>query len=150
LAIILGIAGVIPFFVCALAAVRGDAANDPFSMLALLGYGAVVLSFLGGVHWGFVIEGTKEPAERLRLALGVVPGLLGWGALLLSIAGEGVIGLFVLIVGFIGAAIVESRGHRIGLVPRAYLVLRWSLTVVVVALLTTVLVLRMIGASVGI
>jgi hypothetical protein len=36
------------------------------------------------------------------------------------------------------------------LVPRAYLVLRWSLTVVVVALLTTVLVLRMIGASVGI
>jgi hypothetical protein len=33
-------------------------------------------------------------------------------------------------------------------VPRAYLVLRWGLTVVVVAILTTVLVLRMVGADV--
>jgi hypothetical protein len=150
LAILLGIAGIIPFILCALAAIRGDAANDPFSLLALLAYGAVVLSFLGGVHWGFVIEGAKQPAERLRLALGVVPGLLGWGAVLLSIAGEGVLGLCLLIAGFVGAIIIESRAHGSGLVPRAYLVLRWSLTVVVVAMLVTVLVLRLSGASVDI
>ncbi len=150
LAIVLSIAGVAPFVMCALTAIRGDTANDPFSMVALLAYGAVVLSFIGAVHWGFVIEGAKEPAERLRLALGAVPGLLGWGAVLLGLAGEGIIGLVVIIAALIGTAIVETRAHRIGLVPRGYLILRWALTVTVVALLTTVLVLRLSGANVAV
>jgi hypothetical protein len=150
LAILLSVAGVAPFVICAVTAIRGDAANDPFSMVALLAYGAVVLSFIGAIHWGFVIEGTKEPAERLRLALGAVPGLLGWGAVLLGLAGESIIGLVVIIGALVGTAIVETRAHRIGLVPRAYLILRWCLTVTVVALLTTVLVLRLSGANVAV
>jgi hypothetical protein len=148
LAVILGIAGLVPLIVCALAAAHIDPSGNTASMVALITYGAVVLSFLGGVHWGFVIEGEKEPSERARLGLGVVPALLGWSAALLAVSRHGVLGLLLLIAGFLATVIVEGHARKWDLVPRAYLVLRWGLTVVVVAILTTVLVLRMVGADV--
>ena len=57
LAIVLGVAGLIPFIVCGLGAVSVDAVSSARMMTALIGYGAVILSFLGGVHWGFALGG---------------------------------------------------------------------------------------------
>ncbi len=145
LAVILTVASLIPFFVCALTAVRADPAGGQVSAIALITYGAVVLSFLGGVHWGFVLEGREEPGERNRLVLGVLPGLIGWGGTLLGITTHPVLGLTVLIAGYIGTAVVEGRAHQIELVPRGYMMMRWGYTVAVVAVLTTVLVLRLVG-----
>ena len=54
-----------------------------FSLLALMAYGATVLAFLGGVHWGFALdEGSNQTSQalRARLVLGVVPSLIGWAA----------------------------------------------------------------------
>jgi hypothetical protein len=148
LAIVLGIAGLIPFIVCGLGAVSVDAGTSARMMVALVGYGAVILSFLGGVHWGFALggmaPGSPAPvtvagnrfvtAERARLVLGVVPSLIGWVALLLLIAG------------FIATVVVEHQASQRQLVPLAgYIWLRWGLTVVVVAMLVTVLTLRTLG-----
>jgi Protein of unknown function (DUF3429) len=145
LAVILSIAALIPFVVCALGAVRSDPAGGQINALALIDYGAVVLAFLGGVHWGFVLEGPERPAERRRLALGVMPGLVGWGAAVLGVLAHPVFGLAALIAGYIATVVVEGRAHRMDLVPRGYMLMRWGFTVVVVAVLTTVLVLRLIG-----
>jgi predicted tellurium resistance membrane protein TerC len=57
-------------------------------------------------------------------------------------------GLALLIVGFIGTPIVEQHGCNRGLVPPAYMWLRWVITVVVVAILVTVLVLRTMRAKI--
>ncbi|EGG02044.1 uncharacterized protein MELLADRAFT_66561 [Melampsora larici-populina 98AG31] len=53
-------------------------------------YGAVILSFLGAIHWGieFAAEGTKstpqlEPKGVPRYLLGTLPVLLAWPTLLL-------------------------------------------------------------------
>jgi hypothetical protein len=57
LAILLGAAGLLPFFAAAWLAV---ASNEPLasqSATALLFYGAVILAFLGGAHWGFALGG---------------------------------------------------------------------------------------------
>ena len=51
---------------------------------AFVGYGAVILSFLGAVHWGAAMVApapTPAPAPALRYAGSVLPALAGWAAL---------------------------------------------------------------------
>jgi hypothetical protein len=148
LAIVLGVAGLLPFFAAALNAAKADIGSTQSSALPLITYGAVVLSFLGGVHWGFVLEGPPAAGQRSRLGLGVLPGLIGWAAALLGLWRQPFFALALLIAAFVLTAIVEGRAQRLEMVPSGYMVLRWILTIVVVAVLTTVLVLRMVGGRV--
>jgi hypothetical protein len=147
LAILLAVLGLVPFLVFALAAMRAPPGGPGRAFAILMAYAAAMLAFLGGVHWGFALQ--EAPAapearriEHARLTLGVVPALIAWLALLLPLAD---LGLAVLIAGYIGAAVVEDQGRRRGVVAPGYMWLRWATTVVVVALLVTVLVLRLLG-----
>ncbi len=152
LAVALAAGGLIPFIFCGLGAISLDDSRAPQMTAALLAYGAVVLAFIGAVHWGFVLVGAPDgslgKAARARLLLGVVPSLVGWAALLLPMALSLEAGLALLIAGFIGTPILEQQGCNRGLVPPAYMWLRWILTVVVVAILVTVLVLRLLRAKI--
>ena len=148
-AIVLGVAGIIPFALLGIGAVGASPASSLAATRALVGYGAVILAFLGGVHWGFALgEEHGAPGERARLVLGVVPSLVGWIAILCGIVARPVLGLAILIAAFIATVIVESRAQRADLLPSGYMAMRWALSVAVVALLTTVLVLRLAGAHV--
>jgi hypothetical protein len=163
LVLLLGLLGLIPFLVCAYLACAWRYPADGRAVIALISYGAVILSFLGGVHWGFALAeppaalaalalpgaSERDPAHRPRIALGVVPSLIGWLALLIAeLAPAPVIALCVLIAGFLVANIGEHSAYRRGWVPGRYLWLRWFLTVVVVALLVTTIVLRLSGARI--
>ena len=78
----LGYAGLLPF--AGLAALLWVVNADllPFVAVALTGYTAVIVSFLGGIHWG--IGFLRAPAApRFHFAWGVVPSLLAWLALLM-------------------------------------------------------------------
>jgi hypothetical protein len=108
----------------------------------------LVLTFLGGVHWGFALGDEAGRGERPRLVLGVLPSLIGWLALLLPLVFPAEAGIAVLIAGFIGIIVLDLQLRRAGFVPPGYMGLRWGLTIAVVALLATVLVLRLIGAHV--
>ena len=149
LAIVLGIAGIVPFALLGIASVGADPISSLVAARGLVGYGAVILAFLGGVHWGFTLD-EPELARfvRVRLTLGVVPALIGWAAVLVSLVTEPAMSLAVLIAGFIATVVVEWRGHRLRLVPGGYMLMRWGISVVVVALLTAVLVVRIIGGHV--
>lgn len=74
----LGYAGLLPFVAGAAAAWAGGEIGAA-GAASLAAYAAVIVSFLGGIHWGlgFVRD---EPA---RFAWGVVPSLVAWPALLL-------------------------------------------------------------------
>ena len=149
LAIILGIAGIIPFALLGVGAVGDSPDTSLTAVRGLVGYGAVILAFLGGVHWGFtLVEEGDARAVRARLALGVVPALVGWVAILSSIVARPVISMAILIAGMIGTVVVESRAQKRDLMPGGYMALRWAISIVVVALLTTVLVIRLVGAHV--
>jgi hypothetical protein len=129
----LGALGVLPFVVPALAGLFLDGPFRENVSFALAVYGAVILSFLGGVHWGLTIagfgpEGTVCRTSR-RLAYSVIPSLVGWGALLLPRP----IGLLILAAAFAGAVLFDTRASRIGEAPAWYPKLRWPLSVVVVA-----------------
>jgi Protein of unknown function (DUF3429) len=86
LAIWLGGLGLIPFFALMQAIILLEpGANRAFAVQAHLAYGATILAFLGGVHWGLVVrkDAPSTPREVMRLILSVVPQLVAFGALLL-------------------------------------------------------------------
>jgi len=126
----LGLGGLIPFLAGALGAVLGGGGGGEtlrFLALAVLeAYGAVILSFLGAVHWGFALraDGAEAVATPARLGLGVVPALVAWVALLLP----GGLALILLAVGVLGTVAVETLAARRGLMPEGYLQLRWGLS----------------------
>jgi hypothetical protein len=145
----LGVAGLIPFVACALGALSAGQWQAQ-ALGALMGYAAVILAFLGGVQWGFVLTPQETPAARsiTRLGLGVVPSLIGWAGLVLGQMALTELGLALMIAGFAATVLTEQRWARLGMVPPAYLRLRWGLSVVVIMTLVTVLSLRLVGASI--
>ncbi|MEF2550400.1 DUF3429 domain-containing protein [Aurantimonas sp. A2-1-M11] len=75
---ILGLLGLIPFVVmAAMLAYAGRAfIAYPQLVLALSGYSATILAFLGGIRWGAALW--HEPGKRRILILSVVASLIGW------------------------------------------------------------------------
>ena len=52
LALLLGVGGLVPFLACGLGSVTaGGAVPADRALLALVEYAAIILSFLGAVHW---------------------------------------------------------------------------------------------------
>lgn len=96
----LGFTGLLPFLAAAVA-VRFPALPVP-ATAALIAYGAVILSFLGGIRWGLAM-GAPDPAWWLGIS--VLPSLLGWIALLLPAAA----GLVLLAGGFVAMLLADFR-----------------------------------------
>lgn len=138
LATALGIAGLIPFAAgAALALVADDAAA---ARAALLAYGAVILSFLGAVHWGLALASGLADTRRAmhRFAISVLPSLLGWAALLLPQAS----GFALATAAFALLLAAETLGPLRAGLPGWYLRLRIGLTL-------GALVALAIGAPIG-
>jgi len=123
---LLGYAGLIPFAAAATLAVAGPAPWRGLALPALTAYGAVILSFLGAVHWGLALRASPEESSAAwpRLGLGVLPALVGWVGLLLPVP----FGLALLATGLLAVAATETVAARGGLLPPGYLALRWTLS----------------------
>ncbi|MFC7474774.1 DUF3429 domain-containing protein [Dankookia sp. GCM10030260] len=70
----LGLAGLLPFLGTALLAWTAPPDWRGVALHALAAYGAVILSFLGAVHWGLALR--APPAEAGATA----PRRRGWGS----------------------------------------------------------------------
>ncbi len=91
--------------------------------MALLSYGAVIVSFLGGIHWGLAMRASPVPVARL--VWGVLPSLLGWLAVLL----DSPWGQVLLVLSLLACYAVDRASYRaLGLA--AWLPLRALLTAV--------------------
>jgi hypothetical protein len=120
-ATVLGLAGVLPFAAAALGSLQPGALGA-FALKALIAYGAVILSFLGGIHWGLAID-RADPSYG-HLGIGVVPSLLGWAALLLG----GSWGLMLLAAAFLVVLACDLRLTSQGIAPPWFPRLRLVLT----------------------
>ncbi len=151
LAIVLGLGGLIPFVAGAAALLFFPAAVPvPRLLAAFIDYGAVILAFLGAVHWGLALAGdphgvvVQPRLQRARLSLGVLPALVGWGALMIPLVASPLLALAVLLAGHLATAFVEARAGRRGLMPAGYTTLRWLLTAVVAFCVAAVLLARLV------
>ncbi len=131
---VLGVAGLMPFVAGAAALVwpaawpwppgAGQGAGQVGAALALAAYAAVIVSFLGGIHWGLAFQDPAGP-RAAQLGWGVVPSLIAWPALLLPAAWS----LAVLAAALVLCFMVDRRSYP----PRglaAWLPLRALLTAV--------------------
>ncbi|MDE2465512.1 MAG: DUF3429 domain-containing protein [Alphaproteobacteria bacterium] len=130
MALLLTAAGALPFIGLAAIAVAGGPLPT-HAQGALLTYGAVILSFMGGIHWGFALTPLVRAAPSHRLLLGVIPALIGWTATLLPQN----IGLCLLALAFAVLPGLDLAAIRTGAAPSWYGRLRVPVTVVVVAAL---------------
>ncbi len=124
-AVWLGYAGLLPFFAGAVLTLPLAGALRPWGTIVLIGYGAIILSFMGGVHWGAAMM--RNDVTTQSLGKSVAPSLV---ALLAVIAG-GQIGLVILSLGFGGLLAWEEGETKIGHVPGWYPYLRRPLTALV-------------------
>lgn len=77
----LGYAGLVPFVAGAALVWMVHPEAHPYATLALATYASVIVSFLGGIHWGVAFR-QEQPDPRL-LAWGVVPSLVAWVAVVM-------------------------------------------------------------------
>ncbi|CCM01563.1 uncharacterized protein FIBRA_03623 [Fibroporia radiculosa] len=90
-------------------------------------YGAVMLSFLGALHWGFEFAGYGGHKGYARLMLGAAPIVLGWSTLTL----QPVPALITQWIGFTGLWWADLQATSAGWAPRWYSQYRFYLTVLV-------------------
>jgi hypothetical protein len=128
-------AGAVPFVCLAIAAFAADTVAGVDVRSALAGYGAVILSFLGGVQWGFASArvGTPEaePVSARRLTISIVPPLIGWAALLLADPFR----LMLLAVAFLAVLMTDMAQAGRGETPPWWPSLRMPVSGVVIAAL---------------
>ncbi|XP_074764227.1 transmembrane protein 69 [Athene noctua] len=139
-ALYLSLAGLIPFAsVPLLMAVQGT--YYPELVSAQLMYGAVTVSFIGGMRWGFALpENSPAKPDWLNLANSIVSPLLAWQALLL----KDITSTAIMLVIALGIAL-HYDVSLLPAYPRWFKVLRVVGTVVMVLSLLSTAVLKTIA-----
>jgi hypothetical protein len=128
----LGYGGLLPFLVLTPASLLDHHHGAVWSD-ALYAYGAIILSFIGALHWGLAMS-LPELSERQRsawFAWSVVPALIAWPAVLFSPP----LAAPLLVVGFIAHYLQDRRLARQATLPGWYLPLRLRLSSVAVVCL---------------
>jgi hypothetical protein len=136
----LGFAGLVPFLLLTLGVWFADVSWLGDFLRGQKAYAMVILSFLGGIHWGAAMLCSTLSLIDTKKALmwSVTPSLIAWSASL----SDG-FGMAVLVGGFVAALEVDKRMFgRYGM-PRWLIQLRGRLTVAVVMLL----IATVIGAN---
>ena len=134
-ALILGLAGLLPFLWGALTVLRPELGQ--WGQLTLGGrfvgpyvqlfYGAVILSFMSGVLWGFATKATGRVATAGYI-LSVIPAL--WAFFMTG--GGPTAAAINLIVGFLALLLLDWHFWRLELAPSWWMHLRVLLTAIVV------------------
>ena len=125
----LGYGGLLPFALAALGALLDDTYRSVWQH-ALLSYGAVILSFVGALHWALAMRDEDAAAASRLYAWSVIPALAGWLALLLPLLLErgNALAALVLIVAFVAHYWQDRQLARRVVLPAWYLPLRLHLS----------------------
>ena len=127
-ATVLGYAGLIPFIAGAAALFSEDPSISGPALYSLTVYAAVILSFMGAVHWGLAMQHHAD-SGHWQLGLSVVPALVAWLSLSLQAPRESLITLAIAFSVLLLGDLWALSKH---LVPSWYRGLRIPLTIVVV------------------
>ena len=119
----LGYAGLLPFVGGALLVWLVWPEAHPYTTLALSAYAAVIVSFLGGIHWGIGFREAAPPASLF--VWGIVPSLVAWVAVMMpASAGLVIHGLMLLVCYAVDRRVYPRHGMG------AWLTLRFRLSTV--------------------
>ena len=139
----LGLAGALPFWFAAGAFLSGGPITAMQALSVAVAYGAVILSFLGGVRGG-AARGPIDENRRMReFTLSVIPSLAGFAAFFTPPH----LGLSILISGFLLQALWDVTSADTGLLPGWFGRLRAILTLAATLPLVVLLVALLMGRA---
>lgn len=123
----LGYGGLVPFLLLALGSLL-DRQHGALWSQALSAYGAIILSFIGALHWGLAmtLPELRQGQRSAWYAWSVVPALLAWISMLMSPR----LAAPLLIAGFIAHYLQDRRLAAQAVLPAWYLPLRLRLSTV--------------------
>jgi hypothetical protein len=126
----LGTGGLVPFVVLTSALFALPDHARPQLLFWLTAYAAVILSFVGAVHWGIALVHAqmREPDRSLYMGWSIVPALAAWMSLLLPAK----TGLLLMAATFAVHFAADRQLAQRFPVPAWYVRLRGGLTGVVV------------------
>jgi hypothetical protein len=141
-ALALGLAGLIPFVAGAAALWAPLSGFTPaLGLKLIIGYGAIILSFLGGIRWGTAIGPYDTRRQGLEFSASVLGSLAGLAALFIP----PIPALTLLIVGFLMQGLWDVTSVEAGRLPGWFGKLRMLLTagavISLIAALVAVLVI---------
>ena len=138
-ALLLGVAGLIPFIWGALVTLGyvnasiGDPAAGGYSIIAatdgsllMIRYGGIILPFMSGILWGFATKAEGNQSDA-AYALSVLPAI--WWFLMPGTDAPGA--LINLMIGFSAVLLLDLAFQRWDLAPPWWMSLRIPLTIVV-------------------
>lgn len=132
LAYVLGVAGLLPFAACTILLLvlgQNNALAGP-AIEVFTSYSVVVLSFLGGIRWGYALLPARDeeaPAHPRLLAWAALPPLVAWTTVFISRPSA----LAVLLIAYCVQGVWDSFSAHNGTLPRWIAPLRIMLTVIV-------------------
>ena len=130
----LGWTGLVPFGLFALGTHSGIEMLVIYSFVGGTTYGAVILSFLGAVHWGLAMQDDRSPYWYVW---SITPALFGFSSLLIFDVEVRIVALIPL---FCLAWLVDHRAANLDLIPNWYMRLRSMLTAGAVISLAVMLI----------
>lgn len=109
---------------------------------ALIAYGAVILAFVGALHWAFAMLLPEiNPAQRRnRFIWSTIPALMAWPAAMASIA----LAAPLLVAGFLAHYLQDRLLAKYASLPAWYLPMRLHLTVLACLSLTMAAVITLL------
>lgn len=124
---LLGYGGLVPFVALAGWVLAGLPRAET-ALEALLAYGAVILAFVGALHWGFAmgLPGFSQRARAWHFTWSTVPALMAWVTLMLEAAPASLL----LVAGFVAHFLQDLRLDRRQALPAWYLPMRLRLTTI--------------------
>lgn len=129
---LLGYLGLLPFIFITLL-LWAEPHHQAFWRHALSSYGAVILTFVGALHWSLAMQANTlaNDVKRGLFIWSVIPSLIAWIALLAPQKyGDGLLILFFLVALWRDLSLAERL-----VLPDWYLPLRKTLTAIVVSCL---------------
>ncbi len=131
-----GAAGLVPFVALAAIAWFADPERARTAVAWQVQYAAIILAFVGALHWGIVLtERLLSPWRTvISLVWSVIPALYAWVVVMMPAQRA----LSLLVAGLVLAFLADAALYRDYSVPRWFIGLRFVLTAVAcVALLAT-------------
>lgn len=128
-ATLLTYSGTVPLVACVIARLLPVAGVDSAAISTT--YGAIILSFLCGIHWAIYLFYAETCPRNLLFTSNVV-ALLAWGALLMSNHATASV---LLAMCFIYMLLLDAKLRDAGVLPAWFYTLRRNATMVVVACL---------------
>lgn len=132
-----GMAGLLPVIVCTAISFLMPNYSLTAAYIATV-YAGIILSFLGGILWGFAAGNTTVTHElKETLGLSVLPALMGWVALLLPLPW---LPIAILILAHAVQVWIDYIFHENAITPAWYLPLRLMLSLGLLICLVALLV----------